>query len=485
MTNKNYNWRALVFNPLVVIVYGIGCYYLSLFAKYGGIRLRVPIILIIFLSLLLWFTGCLYWYMINRYEKKPKEKKPSYHLNRFSQFIFLLSVTSLILITLATGKSIYESGTHLNGRLAFVIDELVNKRTVLFKHDNVYQDGLDGLFEDLESSIDLPKELYIDNHFELTFNKKGEITSFYSFLYGLNDKSEKKTFLIDYDRSKSKKINVVLNGFTQSTFNETARLQPLIDGVKHLPIKETVNDWDEETLGIYYTGYRNWGYNDSSIRYFDKSGMTFPIKSTEEEVTGYTISIYTPNEPSITPIRFIDYSLIRSSLQEKVAIDTHETNEDETAFLSETVGYQLKVADAALGSRFYVLDQTIDGGETWVTINPDPFLGEIGISSGITFITKNLGFIGLSHSGSDYAELYRTADGGRTFEKLTFPAVEIPLNDAEEANPFDFPGIPYRENESLFLQIGQGENSDYHGGSQVLYQSDDDGKTWTYTAEIK
>lgn len=485
LTNKNYNWHALVFNPLVVIIYGIGCHYLSLLAEYGGIKLRVPIILIIFLSLLLWFIGCLYWYMVNRYNKNTQEKKPSYYLNRLSQFIFLLSITSLVLITLATGKNIYHSGTHSQGRLAFVINDLVNKRNISFDHDNLYKDDLDGLFKDLESKIDLPKELYIDSHFEVTFNKEGQITSFYSFLYGLNQKSEVETFLIDYDRSKSNKINVVLNGYTDSTFNETARLQPLIDGIKHLPIKETINDWDEDSFGIYYTGYRSWGFNDSSVRYFNKSGVTFPIASADEEITGYTISVYAPNEPSITPVRFIDYSSVKSSLKEKVAIDTHESSEEEFYYLTKQSGYQLRVVDAALGSRFYALDHTSDGGNTWVTINSDPFLGELGVSSGITFITNDLGFIGLAHNGSTTTDLYRTTDGGRTFEKLTFPPIEVPLTDTEKYNPFDSPEMPYEDNGSLSLLIGQGVDGDYQGGSKILYRSTDDGKTWDYTTEIK
>ncbi|MEG0497892.1 MAG: hypothetical protein RR541_07845, partial [Carnobacterium sp.] len=244
-------------------------------------------------------------------------------------------------------------------------------------------------------------------------------------------------------------------------------------------------DWNEETLGIYYTGYRSWGYNDSSVRYFNKRGVTFPITSANEEITGYTISIYAPNEPSITPVRFIDYSLIKSSLQEKVAIDTHESSEEELYYLNKQSGYQLRVVDAALGSRFYVLDQTSDGGDTWVTINSDPFLGELGISSGITFINKDLGFIGLAHNGSTTTDLYRTTDGGRTFEKLKFSPIEVPLTKTENYNPYDTPEMPYEDNGSLSLLIGQGIDGDYHGGSKILYRSTDDGKTWKYTTEIK
>ena len=43
------------------------------------------------------------------------------------------------------------------------------------------------------------------------------------------------------------------------------------------------------------------------------------------------------------------------------------------------------------------------------------------------FLNETLGFIALSHSGGSPAELYRTEDGGATFERVTLPAVEVPL----------------------------------------------------------
>ena len=489
MNKKSFNWRALVFNPLVVIVYGVGCYELALLAKYGGITKRVPIILITFLSLLLWFIGCLYKYMIKTNEGNSKEKLSLPFLNKFSKFIFLLSMTSLILITFTAGTSIYQSGTNFQGRLAFVIDDVFNHRKIKFTHDNLYKDDLDGLFDDLKAKIDLPNDLYINNHFELTFNKEGQITSFYSHLYGLDERGKKKTIQLDYDRSKDPHIFVTLNRETDSTFDETMKLQPLLDGVKHIPIKKTVDDWNNDTLGLYYTGYRNWEKNVNSLVYFDKSGKTFPIEATENDITGYSVSVYVPDDPSITPVRFIDYSLIAGYLQAKVTTVEPENesspDEGETYYVNKQTGYQLSVADAALGSRFYVLNQTTDEGNTWEMINPDPFLGSSGVSSGITFINKELGFIGLSHSGSTHADLYRTTDGGLTFEKVTFPPVEVPISDTQKSIPFDFPEMPYEENGALFTLVAQGEDGDYNGGTKALYRSNNDGKTWEYVAEIK
>ncbi|MEG0475120.1 MAG: hypothetical protein RR548_05410, partial [Carnobacterium sp.] len=77
MKKKDYKWRALVFNPIIVVVYGIGCYSLSLFAKYGGVAVRAPIILIAFLSLFVWFAWCLYWSKRKRIPVENTTKKRS------------------------------------------------------------------------------------------------------------------------------------------------------------------------------------------------------------------------------------------------------------------------------------------------------------------------------------------------------------------------------------------------------------------------
>ncbi|ALV22805.1 WD40/YVTN/BNR-like repeat-containing protein [Carnobacterium antarcticum] len=481
MKKKDYKWRALVFNPIIVVVYGIGCYSLSLLAKYGGVALRAPIILIAFLSLFIWFAWCLYR---SKRKRSTTKKRTSSALEKISKLWVMVSTISLVVITFATGINIYQSGTNLQGKLAFVIEDLFNKRKVEFVHDNVYKDDLDGLFADLQTKIDLPNELYLSNHFDLTFTKDGQITSLYSFLYGLNDDGEIKSFLIDYDRSKSNDITVYLNGYTDTPFDETMKLRPLINNVKNLPIKETVDDWNEETLGIYYAGYRSWGYNTEGILYFDEEGDTFPIETAKDEITGYTISVYAPNSSGITPVRFVDYSSISDSLQDKVSIANQDKNDEETYFINEYLGYQLSVVDAAAGSRFYTLNQTLDGGNTWEIFNPNPFSGEIGTSTGITFIDEKLGFIGLSHGGSTYADLYRTTDGGSTFEKVELPTIEVPLTDTEKYAPFDFPEMPSKENGNLFLLVGQGEDGDHNGGSKVLYRSTDDGATWEYAEEI-
>lgn len=486
MKKKNFKWRALVFNPIVLVVYGIGCYYLSFLAWYGGVARRAPIILAAFGSLLFWFGWCFYQYRKKRNVAKNTSGKssPSSIWENFCKWWFRISLLSFTFITLVTGFQIYQSAIHFQGKLAFEIHDFFNTRDIAFVHNNVYEYGLDGLLVDLQTELELPEELYLSNEFDFTFNSDGEITYIYSFFYGLDENKETKSFLLSYDREKSEDIRVYLNGFADPTFEDTMKLQPLIDGIKILPLKETVAEWGEETVGIYYVGYRSWGYNTEGIVYFDQEGNTLPLTDASNEITGYTISLYAPDNDSKTPMRFMDFSTA-GTLQEEVTIEaTQPQNDGETFFLNKQLGYQLTVVDAAAGSRFYTLSQSLDGGNTWELINPDPFLGELGVSTGIAFINEQLGFIGLSHNGGSYSELYRTTDGGVTFEKVEIPPVQVPLTETEKYNPFDFPEMPYEDNGDLFLPVGQGQDGDYNKASHLLYRSTDEGKTWEYAEEL-
>lgn len=81
------------------------------------------------------------------------------------------------------------------------------------------------------------------------------------------------------------------------------------------------------------------------------------------------------------------------------------------------MGWRFKILDAAAGSRFYGLQQTTDGGNTWEMINEDPFVGNIGVSEGLVFYDENNGIIGLTCAGQDWSNLYRTTDGGKLLQK--------------------------------------------------------------------
>ena len=79
------------------------------------------------------------------------------------------------------------------------------------------------------------------------------------------------------------------------------------------------------------------------------------------------------------------------------------------------------ITDAAAGSRFYVMEKTMDGGSTWECINDDPFSGQLGVAEGLIFYDENFGVAGITGASQSYSRLYVTRDGGRTFEEMKLP----------------------------------------------------------------
>ncbi|MCR1898848.1 hypothetical protein NSA47_07600 [Irregularibacter muris] len=501
MKKKNILFWAKALNPVILLIYGIACFYLVSLAQYGGVKRRVPVILGCVLFLFLWFFWCIY----NRIKQSRLEKAQGDHTlpigddpiaeDRIKRNKIWLIMACVIFLTtsLFTGINLYKSGTAFQGKLSWFIHDLKNKREIKFVHNNLYEDHLEGIFQDIEKKVSLPEELYVSSDFTLKFKKDGKITSFDTYLYGKDKKGKTQSFLLSYNEKKSDKITLYLRGYVKDEFDEKQKLQPLKDMVKRISIKEKISPWNEETYGLLYRGLRSWGYNHEGIYYVNGEGNITPAEPPQEEIIGYTLSIYAPGkEDVLTPLRFIDTSAEglsfskEKSKEEKPSWDVgyHYNEGEETFFLDENLGYQLSIVDAALGSRFYALLKTQDGGTTWDTINPDPYLGDTGVSAGITFIDEDLGFIALSHSGGDNGELYRTEDGGTSYKKVSIPSIEVPLTEEKKYNPFDYPEMPYEENGILYLLIGQGQDGDYNGGIKALYQSKDDGKTWEYVEEI-
>lgn len=151
-------------------------------------------------------------------------------------------------------------------------------------------------------------------------------------------------------------------------------------------------------------------------------------------------------------------------------------------FLEEEAGWRLVVADAAAGSRFYVLEKTGDGGSTWEQVNGDPFAGNIGVAEGLLFWNGDMGFAGLSGPSQSHSSLYLTRDGGSTFvpvelpfdkvEKLPELAGELGYTVAD----YDYCYMPERTDYGINLLVTT-EAVEKEG---ILFQSADGGESWIW-----
>ena len=475
---------------LFILVYWISFYELYTLCRFGRINNNISILFGCMVFFLAWFI-----ILIIRTVKKPEAAleqsldRSEFYSKCKTKWICVV-IIGIVLITCFYGVKIYHSGTKYNGKLAWVLEDLKNKRTVKLEHDNIYKDGIDGIFTDINSKVNMPKKLYISNNFSLKFDSNGKIISFDTYLYGKNDKGKLQSYLISYDSIKSGNVTVLLNGYVNANCSKNKLLEPLIETMKVISLKKTVSRWNEKQYGILYYGKRSFGYNTNGIVYIDSKGNMNLNVNAYSEIIGYIVSVFVPGKESIdTPVRYnlvdnIYNTKTSQSSKGKDDIVDESYNATNQFYLSKKVGYRLKVTAAALGNRSYSLNKTTDGGVTWKTVNEDPFSGVIGSAAGVTFLNDKLGFLCLSYNGGGNGQLYRTEDGGISYKKIDFPEVKVSLNNGQTYNPFDLPGMPYKKDGSLNVLVGQGSDGDYNAGCKALYQSKDDGITWRYVKEV-
>lgn len=406
---------------------------------------------------------------------------------------------------------------------------------VTLKHDNFFDDSVAGILEDLDNEIGLPKKIYLVNHFNVTFYATGEIAAIDTFFYGEDENGETRTYLVDYNRKKSSKMTVYINNYAETDYEEDMCLTPLFELLGNIKVKEQVDSWAEETkshtFGISYSGKRAFTSADSlqviNAENTDTNGNS--ILSQVEyggEVTGFAVTFSTGGEentdkiityiinPKYTSAAVLaqqnrleqiekaknssgdvtgdnngnkDNGIISGSEDEdgEEATPWTENREDGSVyfFLDSNTGYRLLVADAAAGSRFYELECTKDGGQSWNQLNADPFCGNMAVAEGIEFYNENLGIIGLRGASGAYSTLYLTQDGGKTFSMIELPmdeVTELPDTAAQyglEKSDYDYCEMPQQEDGKFTIKVisEQGETDG------ILFESTDNGNTWNYS----
>lgn len=496
----------MIINPLFLLVYFITWYNLYKLCMYGKSNVNIMILSLCIIFLVVWFIIYLYKVLKDKNEVEilVKEKEQKYELeNKILKYdvhminektkkeSILKSVWSYLAIfilvgtTLFYGAEIYSSAVKYNGKLSWFLEELFNKKTVDFTHNNIYDDGVEGILSDIREKIDMPEDLYMSKNFVVNFKEDGTITSFDTFLYGNDEKKQLKSFLISYDYEKSNNITIYLNGDVNDDYSKDKSLDPFIETMKVVNLKNDVNKWPgEDKYEVSYSGKRNFEYSQEGIEYIDSNGNMKNDKYVSSNMTGYIVSLYIPGKESeYCPIR---YNMVRDleNISEGLNVNYQSDEGLEKYFLSDDEGYELLITGSSLGSRSYSLYGTYNGGETWNIINEDPFNGDMGTADGMTFINEKLGFLSLSKSGGEYGVLYKTQDGGNSYTKVEIPTRNISLINGKCYNPFVFPKIPYEENGVLYLTVGQGSMGDYNNGVVGLYESKDYGETWEFVREM-
>ena len=481
--NRRIYWITLL-NPIVIILFYKFMEYLSALCMYGGIRRCVPMIAGCGLILLIWVA---LWTFV--YHKKIRHLEFDFSKTLF-RIILFVELIVLVTITGIFGTRIVESGMKYNGKLSWKIDEWTRSKKITLEHNNIYENGIEGIFEDLETKLDLPDELYLVNQFSVKFNYEGTITEIYSFFYGRDDSGKTRTYLLDYNNRKSDKMTVWLDGNAGAEYEEADKMQPLFDLMKCVNLQDEIRGYNNEqgssVFELKYFGYREIA-SSMDLCVLDQDGASMHLDNVLEEngkYAGYEFSVYTPDKDGVLVTRYMDgyHRIIIDEPKPEVKYEIGKSTsvrEDGSVyyFLNETIGWRLVVIDAAAGSRWYVIESTIDGGANWNRIEPDPFNGELfGVADSIQFLDEQVGFVLMSGASESHSRLYRTTDRGNSFALVELPteSIDIEIPDLAE---HDYITMPYKENDVLKVSL---RLERYDCGS-IYFESNDNGETWNYT----
>ena len=262
----------------------------------------------------------------------------------------------LAVMTVLGAGAVVKSAMPWQGKLGTYLFMWKNKITVTLVHDNVYVDGIEGVFDDIRTEIDLPETLSLSTGFNMHFAPDGTILSLDTMLYGFDENGDYvDSYLISYSSSNSSKISVYLHGSGGGVYKPEKDLAPLIEAVSWIPLRQRVRQWEnEDCYGILYYGMREWRDREG-IRILDADGAESLPPEEEHYFYGYSISLFCPDNEKLTPLRYLYPDYTTTPIVEKAESYPADYVPEETENEEQSVPNQS-------GDR-------VDGVSIWAKIN--------------------------------------------------------------------------------------------------------------------
>lgn len=141
---------------------------------------------------------------------------------------------------------------------------------------------------------------------------------------------------------------------------------------------------------------------------------------------------------------------------------------------NESEGYLLGVIDKAMMQVYCVLYKTEDGGQSWEQVEMDSVGAEHSQTYEFSFINNEEGYMAIHSFYEDGPCMLRTEDGGQSWEYVQF---------SEEITDFCQAFTPVYNNGKYIVYVGK-EGSIIEKGEKACYESADGGKTWNYTGQV-
>ena len=242
-------------------------------------------------------------------------------------------------ITLWGAAGVTWAGMPYNGRLSWFLQELRGTRWISLEHNNVMETGIDGVLSDIRRRVELTETLSLVNSFNLHFGEDGTIHILDTFVNGFNKDGEfVDSYLISYDDRKSDKLRIDLHGSQGGDYEEEKDLGMLVQALRVIPLDMAASRFDQKEFGILYYGRRTWHTWDDNVIYINSGREILDAKQVDrpgEEHSGYSVSVFCPQDESIPPYRYLYVGDEEWEMLEEMRIMPAAQGENETGELSD------------------------------------------------------------------------------------------------------------------------------------------------------
>lgn len=493
------SYWAVLLNPVLLAVWVLGLRELHELCLMGNLRVHAPMILACGVFGILWLIlwTLLYFRGKRRQGRKEaggtgKNRAGGRPVKAGLAVILAAEIAVLAGTAVYYGIKIAETAVPYNGALSWKLDEQKRSRKVPLEHGNVFEAGVNGVFEDLRAEVDLPERMYFANPFTLAFDSQGEITQIGGFLYGKTEDGEEHTYLLDYPRASGEEMTVWLDGYVEKDYAESAWMEPMFELMDMADLKSQAAGMsggsEEASFVLTYEGYETVTDLENTIVYRQDGEVTADVGEYPAEAYVVTLQMQ-QNGTAMNQISFANgWRTAESTREEEAAEDALEemkqvgtcfmdpADESWYFYLTEEKGWRLRVHDAALGSRYYVMDVTGDGGENWELLNENPFGGQMGVVQDMKFYDEQYGYLSIGGASGSFSGIYVTRDGGATSAKVELPWEQV-TGASSGMEYYGYLSMPEETGEGLVIRAsfdssGQGEN--------IIFLSADQGNTWNF-----
>ena len=482
--------------------------FFTLHFLYKLIHANILTVIIYFILFLICFASILSYisiYFFIQYKNNTFLKRKKAKNSTSSKILRYSYLSIIIVITLIFGYKTFIFDSKFEPYILRKLFHPEKNITITLSSDNIYTDEFQNIISDISNEVTLPKELYVSGDFKVFFNHDGTITSINALLYGKNKKGTTDSFFIDYNYNEGKKLSLTLNKDVNPQYDEKYSIDPLINYLSLLPLEYATSDCNSNTFGISYSGEKTLAADTKGVVYINSKGIT--KESTNPyipSVTGYTISLFVPNQQTVTnSLKYIitdnldtvdgetTTSIYRSDLS-NIGKQISKTLDDGSVEfkLDDTITYTLKCTKDSINPSSFDTEKTYTLYKYNKNTNESIVLND-AISSNVkninlTFINENIGFLSPSCEVVNPTWiLLRTEDGGKTFEKVIFEnqLIESITQNSQGVSHIQV-STPYEQNGILYLRLQSCGNA-YKDGHYSLCKSEDNDKTWSFVKTVR